>query len=319
MDAVDARDSAGDARRDLLVIAAGVALFAAASVAFEFSEAMLRWTRPWERYQLDELPGILLVLAVALAWFAWRRMREARAELGRRVAAERNLAGALAENRRLSLSHLRVQEEERRQLARELHDELGQHLNAIKLDAVSIRALTQDTHPEVNQAARAIVGSSDHVHGVIRDILRRLRPPGLDELGLAAALEHLVHGWQARQPETRAELRVGAGVDALDEAGSIGIYRLVQEGLNNVARHARARTVTIVIERTPGSSSVPAEIVLSLADDGVGAPAGESHRGLGLIGMRERVEALGGSLVIDSAAGRGFRIRASIPQAEDGR
>ena len=109
-------------RYDLIAVLAGTSIFYGFSVWFELSEWMVALTQPWERYELDELPGVLLFLAVALSWFGWRRVREARAE-----------------NQRLSLSHVQVQEDERKQLARELHDELGQHLNAIQLDAVAIR------------------------------------------------------------------------------------------------------------------------------------------------------------------------------------
>src|SRR6185295_1329241 len=98
-------------RRDLALVVTGTLVFLAASVALELSEKVLAWTQHWERYQLDEVPGTLLFLALALAWFSWRRAREARRELARRVAAQERLAEALSENRRLSLSHVHVQEE----------------------------------------------------------------------------------------------------------------------------------------------------------------------------------------------------------------
>src|SRR6185503_353458 len=180
---VDGRELAAASRRDLLLVGAATLLFFTASVAFELSEKVLAWTRPWERYQLDEIPGTLMFLALGLAWFSWRRARDARQELRQRLAAQQRLAEALAENRRLSLSHVRVQEEERRELARELHDELGQHLNFIKLNAVAIRGRTAGTLADVHDAAVAVIEVADHVHGTVRDMLRRLRPVGLDELG----------------------------------------------------------------------------------------------------------------------------------------
>jgi glucose-6-phosphate-specific signal transduction histidine kinase len=302
----------GDSRRDLAGVLLGTAIFFVLSATFELSEKVLALTRPWERYQLDELPGVLLFLAVALSWFGWRRVREARLELTRRRALEQQLAQALAENRRLSLSHVRVQEEERKQLARELHDELGQHLNAIKIDAVSIRNWTDgtvanDKWAEVHSAALSIVNVTNHVQDTIRDMLRRLRPAGLDELGLAAALENLVQQWQARNSETRAVLEADANLDGLSENENMTCYRLVQEALNNVSRHAHARNVTIRLER------LPHQVVLNIADDGTGAPQGGHTPGLGLVGMRERVEGLGGDIAIESATGQGFRIRAVAP------
>lgn len=301
--------SHSSARRDLLLVGAGAALFWAMSAVLELHERVSSWTRPWERYQLDELPGVLLFLAAALAWYSWRRAREARVQLARRVEAEAQLAESLAENRRLSLSHVGVQEAERKALAHELHDELGQHLNAIKIDAVAIRNWSAGRMTEIHDAARTIVQATDHVQGVVRDMLHRLRPVGLDELGLAAALEHLMQHWRARNPATRAELRLDADIDGLSERENITLYRMVQESLTNVAKHARAAAVCVTLTRDAQ------HIVLTVADDGIGlrlAP-GTTLSGLGLVGMRERVEALGGTLDIDTAVARGFRIQAVLP------
>ena len=328
MTAAEEGDSTGGAssasRRDLLGVLVGTVIFFGFSAAFELSEKVLALTRPWEHYQLDELPGVLLFLAVALSWFGWRRVREARVELVRRVALERQLADTLAANRRLSLSHVRVQEDERKQLARELHDELGQHLNAIKIDAVSIRNWADGKWAEVHSAARSIVDVTNHVQDTIRDMLRRLRPAGLDELGLAAALEHLLQQWQTRNPATRAVLQVDTDFDDFKENENMTCYRLVQEALNNVTRHAEARSVSIRIERLREAGSRD-RIVLNIVDDGAGAPERTAEplpapalspvRGLGLVGMRERVEALGGEIAIESSSRQGFRIRAVIPVA----
>jgi signal transduction histidine kinase len=297
------------ARRDVLWVGACVLLFWWFSVTVELNERVLAWTRPWEQYQLDELPGVLLALALALAWYSWRRVREARSALRQRIAAEAQLAETLAENRRLSLSHVRVQEEERKQLARELHDELGQHLNAIKIDAVSIRNWSAAQMPEVNAAARTIVQATDHVQGLIRGMLQRLRPVGLDELGLAAALEHLLEHWRARNPGTRAALAVSAALDDLGERENITLYRMVQEGLTNVVKHAQAAHVQVTLTRDAQA------VVLSITDDGAGVADWTSAAGLGLVGMRERLEALGGSLQVASRAGGGFAIRGVLPVA----
>jgi signal transduction histidine kinase len=120
-------------------------------------------TRAEERFQLDEWPIGLGALLAGLAWFAWRRYREALAEARPRMAAETRLAQLIRENWELTQQNLRIHEAKRKHLARELHDELGQYLNAIKLDAV-----TQD--------APAIVASVDHLHQVVRDMIATLRP-----------------------------------------------------------------------------------------------------------------------------------------------
>jgi two-component system, NarL family, sensor histidine kinase UhpB len=294
-------------RRDLALAIAAIALVAFASVHFELSEALQRWARGWERYQLDEFPGIALVAAIAVAWFVRRRIGEVRAELGRRMAAERALESALAENRRLSQANVRLQEDERRRLARELHDELGQHLNAIKLEAVSMRRTGGED--EVRRGADSIAASADHLHAIVRDMTRALRPAGLDEFGLAAALENYVEGWKEKA-EAGVTLDIVGDLSGLPEEVNITVYRFVQEALTNVARHARASHAVIRVTREAGAVGV------TLEDDGAGASAPWAGSGVGLIGMRERVESLGGSMDVVTAPERGFRVAATVPVAQ---
>src|SRR5258708_30713010 len=176
--------------RDAIIVVLGTAIAGAVCVLFDISEALRRWTAPWERFQLDELPAVLLVLAAGLAWFAVRRYWEAGRELLRRQAAEAQLAAALADNRRLSQQYVRLQEAERKALARELHDELGQYLNVIKLDAVGIRDEALLAAATLRERAGGIVANCNHIHAALTALIRQLRPVGLDELGLEAALEH---------------------------------------------------------------------------------------------------------------------------------
>ena len=296
-------------KRDLVVVAGGVLAAAFVSVYFEVSEAVQAWTLRWERYQLDEFPGIALFAAVAVAWFVWRRVREVRAELAHRIALERALESALEENRRLSQAHVRLQEAERRRLARELHDELGQHLNAIKIEAVSLRRCAADDPAELSRGASAIVDSADHLHAVVRDMTRSLRPAGLDELGVQAALEDYVQSWRSRFPEVDVTLDVSGELEGLGEAVNITLYRLVQEALTNVSRHARARHVRITLGRASGA----ADVRIELSDDGSGSVSPWQSDGVGLIGMRERVESLGGSLSVVTRPQSGFTVSASLP------
>lgn len=147
------------ARRDLLLLAGGTAIFALLSVRLELSEHLIAWTRPHERYQVDELPGVLLFIACGLAWYAWRRVAEVREELALRRDVERRLREALAQNRKQAMAAVSKQEEDRRELARELHDHLGQYVNAAKIDAVTLR---DGGHEKpVCTAADAIVKSLD--------------------------------------------------------------------------------------------------------------------------------------------------------------
>jgi two-component system sensor histidine kinase UhpB len=308
------------ARRDAALIALISIAAAIICVKLDLSEALLGWTRLHERLQLDELPAVLLVVATCLIWFSARRYFEARGQLVLRRATEDRLADALAENQRLAQQYLDIQEYERKALARDLHDELGQYLNVIKLDAVSIRDARQPGSPLVTAAARAMIENVDRVYGVVSSLIRQLRPVGFDELGIAAALEHCVGDWRVRLPQVSIDLSIdGKVLEELDEIRALALFRLVQESLTNVARHSQATRVEIRIGRTRRSEpeefkSEPQEFIdVSISDNGRGADMNAPRSGLGLVGMRERVAAFGGSLKLASRRGEGFNIVASLP------
>ncbi len=222
------------------------------------------------------------------------------------------LASALEDNRRLSQRSMQVQEEERRNLARELHDELGQSLNAIKVDAVTIRDRSENA-VEVRRSAKAIIEVSGQVYDVVRSLMQRLRPVALDELGLRSAVEYGVQQWQRRHPAVRCSFAAEGELDDLSEQMNITLYRLAQECLTNVAKHAQATRVAISLARVAGDEQKGEEVRFSFEDNGCGFDAGLRRQGLGLVGLRERVEALSGQFDLQSAPGQGARIRASIP------
>ena len=296
------------ARRDLAVVIAVSAVAAVICVKFDLSEALARWTRPFERLQLDELPGILLVLAICLIWFSGRRYAEARREVNLRRAAELKLAETLAENQRLALSYVDMQEQERKALARDLHDELGQYINAIKLDAVTVCDAAGE-HSSGQAAARAMIANTDRVYSVLRDLIRQLRPVGFDDLGVRAALEHCINEWRTRLPTVPMELSCAPELESLDEARRLVVFRLVQEALTNIARHSSATQVRIQIEASAATPGIEVLIV----DDGVGTDLSRPRSGLGLVGMRERVAALGGAITLASSPSGGFRVTAFVP------
>jgi len=299
------------ARQDLIVVGSLTAAFALLSVRLDLSESLFGWAHARERLQLDELPQILLVFGGLLSWFAWRRMRELKAELARRRQAEERLAAALAENRRLGRQAVDVQESERRVLAREMHDELGQYLVAIRLDAAAIRDDADPSGGRVLDAAGTIIRHVDRVQNVVRDIIGRLRPAGLDELGLVAALENCVEGWRRRLPGVEIQLLPQGDLDGLGEDISLALYRLTQECLTNVSRHAAAGRMQIALtgEREADGTR---KITFCAEDDGRGAAGPPVGGGFGLAGMRERVQSLGGEFLVGSAPGAGFRVRATI-------
>jgi len=299
--------------QDTAVVVLATAIMTVLSVQFDLSEALRRWSAPWERFQLDELPAVLVVLAAGLAWFAARRYRDAGRELRRRKLAEAQLEAALADNRRLSQQYVELQEAERKSLARELHDELGQYLNVIKLDAVGIRDAGSEEATVLRERAQGIVANCNHIHSALTALLRQLRPVGLDDLGLGAALEHCVDTWRSRVPQMDFALELLGELDDLDEALTLTVYRLVQEGLNNVAKHSNAQHVTLRVTRGTAAVAGHDTIGLTISDDGVGADRGAPSSGLGLVGMRERVAALRGRLEVTSERGRGFQLSACIP------
>ncbi len=294
-------------RRDIAIV--GAVTVAAGFLAghFELNERVFSFTRGYEELQLDEWPIVVFVLALCLMWMSWRRYRLALGELRARQQAEARLTEAFAENRERARQNLRALEAERKHLARELHDELGQYLNAIKLDAVA------DSHGDDRETrerrSQRMLATVDHIHGVVSDMIRRLRPAGLDELGLSAAVESCVEQWQQRLPGTQFSFSASGDLDNLSEHLNLTIYRLVQEGLTNSFKHAEASRIDIVLNR----SRAPNEIVLSISDNGKGMNPEERRPGMGLSGMRERTEMLGGTLVIETSPGRGFTVEATMP------
>lgn len=219
---------------------------------------------------------------------------------------------ALEENRRLSQRSMQVQEEERRNLARELHDEMGQSLNAIKVDAVTIRdhgAATAD----IRRSAQAIVEVSSQVYDLVRSLTQRLRPVALDELGLRSAVEYGIEQWRRRHPAVQCSLEMQGELDELGEQVNITLYRLVQECLTNVVKHAEAGRVAVRLNRVANPATGEDMLHFSFEDDGRGFDPARRKQGLGLAGLRERVEALAGHFEIFSAPGQGVKIKAIIP------
>jgi two-component system sensor histidine kinase UhpB len=292
----------------LLIVLTSIAVFAVA-VFTELSERVTFISRAYERLQLDEVPLALLTFSLGLAWFAWRRWREAGIELQHRLVIEHALEVKQAELRDLSRRVTDAQESERRVLAHELHDELGQSLNAIKIEAVVVRNQSRGAQPEVHRAALAVIQLTDHVYEVVRDMTSRLRPVALDELGLVGALEHGLTGWRKLAPAIEFVAAFRDVPEDMDEAIAMALYRVVQESVTNILRHSGATQVAIVL----ASGSPSPSLHLFIRDNGHGADLGDIRRGLGLLGMRERIEGLGGAFALVSQPGAGFMIDVTVP------
>ncbi len=287
-----------------LVLLLTVAAFLLA-VAVELHETMSRWTSRWEIWEIDEVPSAVTVLALGLAWFAFRRRAEAAAALRLQDQAQAEALRLLEHNRELARQLIAVQESERRALARELHDELGQSCNAIRVEAAYIQRASDPQ--QINAAAARAAASAESLYRHVRSLLRQLRPAELDELGLVTALQALCESWEERSGVACIFFHDGS-FDPLDETTATALYRVAQEGLNNVMRHAQASRVRIGLQR-----GAAGELQLQVEDDGCGFDVQQHSRGLGLLGASERAAALDGHLQVDSQPGTGTRLRMSLP------
>lgn len=297
--------TAGTGRHAALAVAITFPLaFFLLAANIDLSERLSAWLADHEQWQFDELALTLALLASALAWYAQRRSRAAR-------RAQACIAELLAHNRELSQRLIRAQEAERCALARELHDEVGQNCSAIRAEASYILRAQPGEHAAVRDCAIRIGAGSENLHALVRRMLCRLRPPALDSLGLEPALQELCEHWQQQH-------RIDCSFDArglpeqLDDATAIAIYRLVQEALTNVARHAGADRVRITLQCAGHGTT----IALSIEDNGCGmrAPAGP-RAGFGVSGMQERVAGLRGTIAWLDARARGLRIEVELPLA----
>ncbi|MBV9562009.1 MAG: sensor histidine kinase [Bradyrhizobium sp.] len=220
-----------------------------------------------------------------------------------------NLASALAERSELTRRLIALQDDERRRLARELHDEFGQSLAAIRALAASVRQSAATDCPAILPECDSIARTATGMMETLRGALFRLRPPDVDELGLAASLEGLVAGWNGRsRGAPRFDIHLAGDLESLPPAIGADLYRIAQEALTNAAKHAEATRVCLRLTRREDGGVVE----LSVDDDG---RAGEQtvRSGMGLLGMRERVAALGGRLSFESREGHGSALQAVIP------
>lgn len=221
------------------------------------------------------------------------------------------LQAALAESRSLTRRLIAVQDEERRALARELHDEFGQSLAAIGAVAALAGQTAARDCPALVPECQSIGRTAQSMMQALRGALLRLRPPEVEELGLVASLEGLVSGWNGRLGvATRFSLDVTGRLDLLEPAFAAGLYRIAQEAITNAAKHAGASSVRLILARETGPAGDV--VTLTVEDDGRGAPEPAAD-GFGLLGMRERVAAMGGELSIGTASGGGLLLRAKLP------
>jgi PAS domain S-box-containing protein len=228
-----------------------------------------------------------------------------RAEMRERERAERARTELLA---RLVFA----QEDERRRIAREMHDQFGEQLTALNHRIVSLKSACGD-HPDLRERVDALEAVAQQLDRDVDHLVWELRPTALDDLGLRAALANYVQSWSQRAQIAAQLHTVGLIDDRLASETETTLYRIAQEALTNVAKHSRAEHVDVILERRPD------HVLLIVEDDGVGFDPGDeglSGRGLGLLGMQERASLVGATIEIESAVGKGTTILVRMAAAE---
>ncbi len=213
------------------------------------------------------------------------------------------LEKARQENRELAQHSLAIQEEERLRLSQELHDEFGQSLTAIKVMAVT----AQHQNADITKIGPAISDICDHLLAEVRALMQQLHQLVLTDLGLKAALEDMISHWSERHPGLHLQLNCSDSVDKLDKTMSIQVFRVIQECLTNVIRHAQASRVQIDLQL------LQHKLQLKVQDNGMGCDLSALSKGFGLLGMKERIKSLDGNFRLESQPAAGFSVIAQIP------
>lgn len=231
-------------------------------------------------------------------------------DIHERKMAENVTRELLSQNRVLTQRMFEIQERERRAIARELHDEFGQLLTAINIHAHTIVEQNNKVAPGIRDSAQVIVNCVNKMQKGVRNLIHYLRPSVMDDLGLGESVHELVAQWREQHPHIDCELVMGDDLDDLGEELNITLYRMIQEGLTNVAKHSGATEVNVCLNRADDGG----RIELRIEDNGVGLMSGHSSsKGFGLPGMRERVLAVGGEFSYCTTRKGGFCVEAILP------
>lgn len=293
-------------KRDIIVLSLIVALAYAAIIHINLAELIANHLSAYEAFQLDEIPYLILLAALSMAIFTKNRMKELKRSIYLKEQAEEKNATLLAENQLLTQHVMDVQERERLELARELHDEIGQYLTGISLD---IATLTANTDERIALLASRISNNCRMTRNISRKLIKRLRPSALDSQGIKGAIHSTISEWRTYNPHTRIDTDIDGFSKDTNEKTNITLYRVVQESLTNIAKHAQARHVSLALHFDPSSQ----RILLAIQDDGIGIQQQPRPSGFGLIGMRERINAVHGQLSIQSRHPHGTAIEVTIP------
>lgn len=224
--------------------------------------------------------------------------------------------------RRRSMQLIRNHEQERESISRELHDQMGQSLTAIRANAISISQRSKKNSPDIHELAQAILGSAAQTYDAAHSIIKRLRPGVLYDLGLVHAIEDLLDEWRSYDCGTSFSFVADGDFKKMGREVSLSLYRIVQECITNVIKHSHATAVHICLSRGCDSFEVgeDREIVqLEVQDNGTGidkVDTDSQRNQLGLVGMQERALGLGGKFNIENLDGGGTRVSVAIPMTE---
>lgn len=298
--------------RDIIITITITVITLLLALVFNLSEQYYEWSRLWEEYQADEFLFPLLSFSICLIWFSWRRYREAKAESLVNITL-------LSENRLLIHDMTENQEHERLFISQELHDVFAQHLTALRAYAELIRTTTPAENIQLANTTKKIIENIDKLHEVTRSLLKTLRPPLL-EFGVVMAIEDLVTQWQHTHENIRCQLEFNGPEPELNEEELLTLYRTIQEGLSNVARHSQASHVDIELFFPTEYTHDYAPLTLQLTNDGVtdNFEMQPIQSGLGLIGIRERAAMLNGHFTISTSPPAGIKLMLSFPIQQQG-
>lgn len=267
-----------------------------------------------ENQKIARVDGVVRDVDIALAALpdhGHTVLQMALTDITIRSRESRELERSRRELRELSASMVDAREEERQRIAREMHDELGQRLTALQMELSGLRALEPSRVADAR--IQAMLCMVEETIAAVRRMSTELRPLMLDDLGLNAAVEWLAHDWSERMG-IRVNTDLGEQEPEIGVPVAIAVYRMVQEALTNVARHARASRVMIRLRQRAD------ELELTVQDDGIGFPEPTSHRSgsHGLLGIRERAYMLGGHLATSNAPAGGARVTVCLPLRSGG-
>jgi len=272
-----------------------------------YVEEQEQLTESWLRFQTYYRNTALLALFLGLIGAALGVHRTIRLER-RALEQQKRSERAERELRKLSSRLVHAQEGERKALSRELHDQIGQMLTGLRLEIGNLGKIQEQPSPEFQSHLAEAKQLAEQTLRVVRDLAMGLRPAMLDDLGIEPALRWLAREF-ARRSQIEITVNIKGSLEGLSDEQRTCLFRVVQESLTNCARHAQAERADIVLERSADDL-----IHLSIRDNGRGFVAGEVvGKGIGLLGIEERVRELGGRLSIESGPGKGTCLAVQLP------